>query len=243
MIRICLADDEAEFLALMKGLLENYLAEKAVLCEIDAYENPEPLYWEFLEKREYDICFLDIEMPQMDGRELAEKIRKLSDSTNIVFLTSHKEFIKAGYRVRAFDFITKDMVREEIPDVLDRLLQKLERDEQKFYTIWTHSRYEKIPYHDIICIYKQNQNVRFVLKAEEKQERKAIRKVLEELDGNGFLLVERGCIVNLEHIDRINARQVILSNGSALTISKEHIQEVRERLGMYCANQAADRQG
>ena len=67
--------------------------------------------------------------------------------------------------------------------------------------------------------------------------------VLEELDGNVFMLVERGCIVNLEHIDRINARQVILSNGSALTISKEHIQEVRERLGMYCANQAADRQG
>lgn len=76
-------------------------------------------------------------MPQMDGREFVEKIRKLSDSTNIVFLTSHKEFIKAGYRVRAFDFITKDMVREEIPDVLDRLLQKLERDEKKFYTIRT----------------------------------------------------------------------------------------------------------
>ena len=192
MIRICLADDEAEFLALMKGLLENYLAEKAVLCEIDAYENSEPLYWEFLEKREYDICFLDIEMPQMDGRELAEKSRELSDSTNIVFLTSHKEFIKAGYRVRAFDFITKDMAKEEISDVLDRLLQKLERDEKKFYTIRTHSRYEKVPYRDIICIYKQNQNVRFVLKAEEKQERKAIRKVLEVLVGNGFLLVERG---------------------------------------------------
>ena len=206
MIRICLADDEAEFLALMKGLLENYLAEKAVLCEIDAYENPEPLYWEFLEKREYDICFLDIEMPQMDGRELAEKSRELSDSTNIVFLTSHKEFIKAGYRVRAFDFITKDMVREEIPDVLDRLLQKLERDEKKFYTIRTHSRYEKIPYHDIICIYKQNQNVRFVLKAEEKQERKAISKVLEDLDGTVNILVERGCIGHLEHIDRVNAR-------------------------------------
>ena len=104
----------------------------------------------------------------MDGRELAEKIRELSDSTNIVFLTVHKEFIKVGYRVRAFDFITKDMAKEEIPDVMDRLLQKLERDEKKFYTIRTHSRYEKVPYHDIICIYKQNQNVRFVLKTEEK---------------------------------------------------------------------------
>ena len=80
MIRICLADDEAEFLALMKELLGNYLAEKAVLCEIDAYENPEPLYWEFLEKREYDICFLDIEMPQMDGKELAEKWKEKAGS-------------------------------------------------------------------------------------------------------------------------------------------------------------------
>ena len=43
MIRICLADDEAEFLALMKELLGNDLAAKAVFCEIDAYENPEPL--------------------------------------------------------------------------------------------------------------------------------------------------------------------------------------------------------
>ena len=146
MIRICLVDEEAEFLALMKELIGNFLAQKEILCEIDTYENPELLYWEFLEKREYDICFLDIEMPQMDGRKLAEKIRSLSDSTNLVFLTSHKEFIKAGYRVRAFDFITKDMAGEEIPDVLDRLLQKLRRDEKKFYTIRTHSRYEKIPY-------------------------------------------------------------------------------------------------
>ncbi|HJC55960.1 MAG TPA: response regulator [Candidatus Eisenbergiella intestinipullorum] len=74
MLRICLVDEEAEFLALMKELIGNCLARKTVLCEIDIYQNPELLYWEFLEKREYDICFLDIEMPQMDGRELAERI-------------------------------------------------------------------------------------------------------------------------------------------------------------------------
>lgn len=240
MLRICLIDDDVEFLEIIKKILHNYLAEKAISCRIDPFVNPELLYLEFVEKREYDICFLDIEMPQMDGRELAEKIRELNDFVYIVFLTSHREFVKIGYRVRAFDFITKDQLAEELPDVMDRLLRRRERDEKEFYTIRTHSRYEIIPYKDIIYIYKQDQNIRFVLKTEERPERKSIKKILGELDKNIFMLVERGYIVNLGHIVRINAREILLSNGKTLTISKEHIQDVREKLGMFCVYQMSD---
>lgn len=240
MLRICLIDDDVEFLEIIKKILHDYLAEKAIPCRIDSFVNPELLYLEFVEKREYDICFLDIEMPEMDGRELAEKIRELNDFVYIVFLTSHREFVKIGYRVRAFDFITKDQLAEELPDVMDRLLRRRERDEKEAYTIRTHSRYEIIPYKDIIYIYKQDQNIRFVLKTGEKQERKSIKKIMEELNNNIFVLVERGYIVNLEHIVRINAREILLSNGKKLIISKEHIQNVREHLGMFCVYQMSD---
>lgn len=240
MLRISLIDDDVEFLEIAKKMLHGYLVEKAIPCRIDLFINPELLYLEFAEKREYDICFLDIEMPGMDGVELAERIRELSDFTYIIFLTSHREFIKVGYKVRAFDFITKDQMVEELPDVMGRLFRRRERDEKEFYTIRNHSRYERIAYRDIIYIYKQDQNIRFVLKAEEKQERKAIRKVLDELDNNTFMLVERGYIVNLGHIVRIKAREVLLSNGKSLIISKEHIQEVREHLGMFCMYQISD---
>lgn len=240
MLRISLIDDDVEFLEIIKKILHDYLAEKAIPCRIDPFAKPELLYLEFVEKREYDICFLDIEMPQMDGRELAEKIRELNDFVYIVFLTSHREFVKIGYRVRAFDFITKDQLAEELPDVMDRLLRRRERDEKEVYTIRTHSRYEIIPYKDIIYIYKQDQNIRFVLKTEERPERKSIKKILGELDKNIFMLVERGYIVNLGHIVRINAREILLSNGKTLTISKEHIQDVREKLGMFCVYQMSD---
>ena len=240
MLRISLIDDDVVFLEIIKKMLYDYLAEKAIPCTIDLFNNPELLYLEFTEKREYDICFLDIEMPQMDGRELAEKIRELNDFVYIVFLTSHREFIKVGYRVRAFDFITKDQVDEELPDVMDRLLRRMKRDAKEIYTIRTHSRYEIIPYKDIIYIYKQDQNIRFVLKTEERAERKSIKKILGELDKNIFMLVERGYIVNLGHIVRINAREILLSNGKILTISKEHIQDVREKLGMFCMYQMSD---
>lgn len=240
MLRISLIDDDVEFLEIVKKMLHGYLAEKAIPNRIDSFSNPEMLYLEFSEKREYDICFLDIEMPQMDGRELAEKIRELNDFVYIVFLTSHREFVKVGYRVRAFDFITKDQVEEELTDVMDRLLRRRERDAKEAYMIRTHSRYEVIPYKDIIYIYKQDQNIRLVLKTEERSERKSLRKILEELDKNIFMLVERGYIVNLGHIVRINAREILLSNGKSLTISKEHIQDVREKLGMYCVYQMSD---
>lgn len=240
MLRISLIDDDVEFLEIIKKILHNYLAEKAIPCRIDPFVNPELLYLEFVEKREYDICFLDIEMPQMDGRELAEKIRELNDFVYIVFLTSHREFVKIGYRVRAFDFITKDQLAEELPDVMDRLLRRRERDEKEVYTIRTHSRYEIIPYKDIIYIYKRDQNIRFVLKTEERAERKSIKKILGELDKNIFMLVERGYIVNLGHIVRINAREILLRNGKTLTISKEHIQDVREKLAMFCVYQMSD---
>lgn len=240
MLRISLIDDDVDFLEIIQKMLHDYLAEKAVPCRIDPFDNPELLYLEFTEKREYDVCFLDIEMPQMDGRELAEKIRELNDSVYIVFLTSHREFIKVGYRVRAFDFVTKGQVAEELPDVMDRLLRRMEKDAREVYTIRTHSRYEIISYKDIIYIYKQDQNIRFVLKTEERPERKSIKKILGELDKNIFMLVERGYIVNLGHIVRINAREILLSNGKTLTISKEHIQDIREHLGMFYMYQRSD---
>lgn len=79
MIRICLADDEAELLALMKELFGNYLAEKAVLCEIDAYENPEPLYWEFQEKRNMTSAFWILRCRRWTAGSLRKNGRKRLD--------------------------------------------------------------------------------------------------------------------------------------------------------------------
>ena len=57
------------------------------------------------------------------------------------------------------------------------------------------------------------------------------------------MLIERGYIVNLAHIVKLNAREVELSNGKKLMVSREHIQNVRNRLGMYCMREMSDLEG
>ena len=92
----------------------------------------------------------------MNGIELAYKIRENDKLVRVVFLTSHKEFIRVGYKVKAFDFISKEDIREELPDVMDRLLLNLEEYRESIYVIQTNSRIEKkISYDDIIYIYKE----------------------------------------------------------------------------------------
>ena len=76
MLRISLIDDDVGFLEIIQRMLHDYLAEKTIPCKMDSFNNPELLYLEFLEKREYDICFLDIEMPQMDGHHLTKLIKE-----------------------------------------------------------------------------------------------------------------------------------------------------------------------
>lgn len=243
MLRIGLVDDEPEFLGQAKKLLQDYFMDKGLLCHIDVYSKPELLYYNITEGKRYDVCFLDIEMPGMNGRELAEKIREWDENINLIFLTLHTEYIKMGYRVRAFDFISKDEIKNELSGLIERLLRKMEKDATKFYTVSTYCRYEKLAYNDIIFIYKNGQNIRFVLKNGEVQERKSLKKVLNELDGEIFMLIERGYIVNLAHIVKLHAREVELSNGKTLMVSREHIQNVRNRLGMYCMRAMSDLEG
>ena len=233
MINIAFVYDNKEFLELINKLIHSYIVSKKIYCKVEFYQNPELLYLDFTEKKKFDICFLDIEMPQMNGIELAYKIRENDKLVRVVFLTSHKEFIRVGYKVKAFDFISKEDIREELPDVMDRLLLNLEEYRESIYVIQTNSRIEKISYDDIIYIYKEGQNAKFVLKDGETQERISLRKVAEKLSDDEFVFVERGYIINLSHIKKISSREIELSNGEKKLASRERIHEIRERMNIY----------
>ena len=241
MLRIGLVDDEREFLKVLERRLRRECEKRGISCWIDGFENPELLYFQFAERKAYDVCFVDIEMPQMDGRELAGRIRQLDERVKLIFLTSHREFVRAGYGIGAFDFLTKDRLLEDLPETMDHLIRVWLEEENQYYTIQTSSRYERIPFGDIIYIYKRDQNICIVTKNGETHERKSLKKIQEELDEEQFVLVERGHIVNLAHIVRVNAREIELSSGKTVTASRDHIGLVKERLGKYYLRKLAMR--
>lgn len=107
--KILLAEDDNN----LGMLLKNYLAAKDY--ETTLLVNGVQALEEFT-RQSYDMCILDIMMPEMDGLTLAREIRKVSASIPIIFLTakSQKEDILEGFRTGADDYITKPFSMEEL---------------------------------------------------------------------------------------------------------------------------------
>jgi two-component system, LytTR family, response regulator len=74
-------------------------------------------------RREPDVIFLDINMAQMNGIELAEKIRSLNDKVQIVFVTAHTKLFKEAKRVGSHAFLLKPVSKAKLKAVLDDLKQ------------------------------------------------------------------------------------------------------------------------
>jgi DNA-binding LytR/AlgR family response regulator len=66
----------------------------------------------------YDLIFLDIEMPSINGMEVAENLRKMKYSGEIIFLTGYMEYIQEAFKVRAFRYLQKPIVERQLEEAL-----------------------------------------------------------------------------------------------------------------------------
>ncbi len=118
-IRILLAEDDSN----LGNLLKNYLTVKNY--ETDLFVNGALALKAFM-KEHYDICILDIMMPEMDGLSLAQEIRRQKPEVPVIFLTakSQKEDIIEGFRSGADDYITKPFSMEELLYRIQAILKR-----------------------------------------------------------------------------------------------------------------------
>jgi CheY-like chemotaxis protein len=114
---ILAVDDKAFFLTVLKTVL--YDTEYKLIC---AKSGEDAL--KFLEKHRADLLLLDIEMPYMDGYELAAAIRKSGQKAPIIFLTGNarKEYVTKALAAGAADFIVKPINKEIILDRIGRYI-------------------------------------------------------------------------------------------------------------------------
>ena len=105
MIKIALVEDSEECAKHFKELVERYTAESENEVKLYRFDNG----FDFLESYggDYDVVFLDIEMPHLDGISVAKKLREVDASVPLIFVTVMAQLAIKGYEVSAMDFIVK----------------------------------------------------------------------------------------------------------------------------------------
>ena len=126
-MRILLVDDEQ--LQLMR--LENEV--KKVFdndVEISTYLNPLEALKENKDKK-FDIAFLDIEMPGLNGVDLAKALKKINPLINIIFVTAYDNYALEAYRVHASGYLSKPVSANKIKEEVDALRYPIELKAEK----------------------------------------------------------------------------------------------------------------
>lgn len=234
MLYVAICDDDKEILKNLKEQVDDFLKKNNRLAEVTTYTQSEMLFYDIQEQKHFDLILSDIEMPKMNGMELAGYIKSYLPQVFIIFITSHLKYAIDAYELSIFRYIPKNMIMERLKPALQDVFSMIDLQASDFYKIETPSRVEKIPYKNILYIQREGKNAIIVQSdGAISKVRKSLSQVFDELVQEDFIYIERGTIVNLMHVMSVNDRTIKLTNGICLYPSHVKLEEIKCKLSKF----------
>ena len=227
-MRIAICDDEEKYIKDVATRIYKQLGESDLTMHTftDGHE-----LLDTADVKPYDLVFLDIEMPAIDGITLAKELRKKSSSTYIVFLTGHVEYAIEGYEVNALRYLTKPIQEDKLTDVLAFVLK--EKQSRKQLVIKTDGEEIRIDAADIIYMEAQNKYVMIYTTKGEYLVRYNLADFEEELKDYGILRVHRSYLVSLSKVRKIGSADCTLAKNYNVPVSRSNIKPLKDALLTY----------
>lgn len=187
-------------------------------------------------EREFDVVFLDVGLPGMNGMDAAQLMRSYDSSTPLVFVTSLSQYAVKSYEVNASGYVIKPVTLPKIEMCMDRVLQHLRSREGRHVTLTMGSGVRVVPLGDIryIELLRHDLTYHLATNNETLRLRGTIKDAAEELGQDGrFLRISSGCLVNMDCVRLIKGTSVILYDGTKLPLSRSRRAEALERFADY----------
>ena len=224
-MHIAICDDERIFINKISKLINHPDAE------ILAFDSGSKL----LEcKEKIDIVLLDIEMPGINGLEVAEKLYLRNKDIIIVFVTSHNEYSTVGYRYRAFRYILKSEPDIFIKRDIDEAIEEYENNNVYLYFHYKQAS-SKASVGDIVYFEADNHTykVNTVNKGSCMHYGK-FKDLERKVEKYGFVRIHRSTIVNLRYVEVVDDEKGVRVWGDTwLSIGKKYSKKLEDRFNEY----------
>jgi two-component system LytT family response regulator len=229
----CIAVDD-EPLAL--ELMETYIVQVPGL-ELLATFTDAISAWGFLKKNQVDLVFLDIQMPDINGIQLAKSLDRKNPM--VIFTTAYGKYAVEGFNVEAVDYLLKPFEFSRFMVAVNKAKEQKARKETALVVedeqaIFVKSDYQniRIPIRDIQFIEGFDDYIRIhVDTGKSIYTLMSLKNMLEKLPSADFLRVHRSYIVPVKRIKRIHNQQVQLGD-KEIPIAKSYVDAVRTFLNI-----------
>jgi two-component system response regulator AlgR len=251
-LRVLIVDDEDLARLRMRSLLADCAAPAAEVAG-EAGSAAEALHW--LASNEADLVLLDINMPGLDGLQLAERLRASARPPRIVFVTAHAAHALKAFEIDAVDYLTKPVRRARLQEALVRVAQRLDRPvavtpaapaaapaEQPVLVVSDRGRVQRVPVADILYLKAELKYVTLRTPAHAYVLDDSLSD-LEHRLGDAMLRIHRNALVARTAVSKLERRAVSDGEGEGegwavlvgatqewLAVSRRQLTQVRELL-------------
>lgn len=231
MYRLAVCEDETENREALRALCEEILDELGVEHSVETFPSAEALESALSAGETFDLLCLDILMDGKSGMELAREQREYDDRVSILFITSSEAHLKEGYAVRPIQYLFKPVRREELAQALKTDLTLCHQP--RILTLRSAGRTVALPLEKVLYMESRNHSVEVYTADGPQTFWVSLSEVERQLPPGRFCRCHNSFLVNMEHIAEIDRREVTLSNGKKLPVSRGRYETAQNQFIRY----------
>ena len=219
MLKIAVCDDTQAFLEATQALIRQWPGRPEGLI-LKLFSDADALI-EAHRTEPFDILFLDVVMPLLNGIQAAAEIRRQDRAVKIVFLSVSAEFAVDSYTVKADNYLLKPVDKQKLFACLDELQERI-RQTDKSITVKSTAAVHRIRLQDIEYLESQGKRVLLCLTAGGQLLGTEPLYSFEEhlLLEDGFFKCHRSYLVNIHKIRTYTPKEITMNSGARIPISR-----------------------
>ena len=230
-LHIAVCDDEREDLRQITDMTREIMEEEGMDCAIFGFESCSSLHAAIQGGAQFHILLLDVMMEGLDGMALAAVLREQGNDTAIIFISANRDMALQGYEVSAARYLAKPLRRPMLREALLYCCKMY--CGKKEILLPTAKGQRRISLSDILYVEAMRRVTYLALADRPEEIALKFSDLSALLPERHFILCHRSYLVNLKHIGYVRSREIELTNGEVLPVSKYRLEELKKRLVDY----------
>ena len=212
MTRIAIVEDEAAVREQLTGYVQRYTRQYGTPFEVSAFASGVEILEEY--RPVYDIIFLDVEMPHLDGMEMhsewysiseetARRIRALDSDVLLIFITNMAQYAIKGYAVGALDYVLKPVPYFAFSQQLQKAVNQLARRVRHYLAVPVDGGMRRLDAAGVYYIESEGHRIHFYTEDGDFSAPGALKALEEKLAAQPFARCNSGYLVNLAQVSGV----------------------------------------
>lgn len=227
MIRIGICDNDEQAIAKLKSLIMGITGEFTISYFTNGYEMIEAH-----RETHFDIAFLDIEMPEIDGMQLSRELYFIKKDILVIFVSDYYEKVYQSFQYSPFRFLRKGALEQELEEAMTAAIANV-LEKTRVYEFKCDGFMRKLRVPSIIYVETNGHYANIVTESRTYCVRQSMSAMERELEKYDFVRSHSSYLVNAEWIYLIKDDSIQLVNGQQVPLSRSKKKAVKEYLGQY----------